>query len=120
MIYKLTKFIPSDRCGVWLVRVFHTYTKLRRFSRVGEFGKISIQQTRPFNKLRKKKKNKCFILRSTQVYTKRDLSTYFFFKNSGILLKKRLQPRGKKVFGPTSNLIRRKRILNVYKYILIM
>ena len=86
---------------------------------MGEFGKISIQQTRPFNKLRKKKKNKFFIIRTNQIYKKIDLSVYKFFSNSGILLKKRLQSCGKKVFGPTSTFIRRKRISNVYKYVLM-
>ena len=118
MIFKLSKFIPSDRCGVWLVRVFHTYTRLRFFNKVGEFGKISIQQTRPFNKLRKKRKVKFFFIRSKQVYHKIDGSVYKFFDNGGVLLKKRLQPWGKRVFGPTSNIIRRKRITNVYKYVL--
>jgi large subunit ribosomal protein L14 len=118
MIYKLTTFVPSDRCGVWLVRVFHTYTKRRNFLKQGEFGKISIQQTRPFNKLRKKKKNKFFCIRTKQVYWKLDGSVYRFFENSGVLLKKRLQPRGKRVYGPTSTYIRRKRVVNVYKYVL--
>lgn len=118
MIYKLTQFVPADRCGVWLVKVFHTYTYKRRFANVGEFGKISVRQTKPFNKLRKKKKNKFFFLRGKQIETKKDGSVFYFNNNTGALLKKKLQTRGKRLFGPASRSIRRKKVLNSFIFVL--
>jgi ribosomal protein L14 len=49
MIQKNSQVVPVDKCGVWLIRVFHVYGKLRKTSIIGDFVKSSIRQTKPNN-----------------------------------------------------------------------
>ena len=59
MIYKSSSLIPADKCGVWVVKVFHLYRGYnRKVSFVGDFIKCSVKKTRPENWLKKKNKNK--------------------------------------------------------------
>lgn len=68
MLQKLSNVVPADKCGVWLIRVIHTYTKLSKIASVGSFTKSSIRETKPDNWLRKKKKNKNIYVRSSHIY----------------------------------------------------
>lgn len=61
MIQKTTLLVPSDKSGVWLLRVIHTYTKLSKTLQVNNFGKASIIKTSPWFITFKKKKKKIFI-----------------------------------------------------------
>ena len=56
MIKKHTYLIPSDRCGVWWVSVFHLYKgSFRKTAYVGDFVKVSVKITKPNNWIKKKK-----------------------------------------------------------------
>lgn len=109
MLIKLTNYVPADRCGVWLVRVIHTYSKLKLSASVSAFMKCSVRSTKPNNWVSRKKKKKSLYIRSS--HTNQYLSgfSYFCKSNSGMLLKKRLTPLGSKVTGPIDNRVRRKR-----------
>lgn len=55
MIYKSSKLIPSDKCGVWVIKVFHLYRGFnRKVSFTGDFVKCSVKKVRPENWLKKK------------------------------------------------------------------
>lgn len=109
MVQKLSCLVPSDRCGVWVVRVMHTYTKLSKLALTGHFLKVTIRITNPNNWLRRKKKTKSLFVRSFNLLRKYDGSRYKSNSNNVLLLKKRLTPRGRNVFGPINNNIKRKR-----------
>lgn len=109
MIQKLTNIVPVDKCGVWLIRIIHTYSKLRKLSNVGSFTKNSIRETKPDNWLRKKKKTKNLFVLTSQISKAYSGFTYRAKVNGCMLLKKRLTPRGSKVVGPIDNCVRRKR-----------
>jgi ribosomal protein L14 len=50
MVQKTTRIIPADKCGVWIVRVFHLYRGYnRKVSFIGDFIKASVRKTRPEN-----------------------------------------------------------------------
>lgn len=106
---KLTRVLPADRCGVWLLRVFHTYSKSKRFSRVGGFVRASVRATNPLMFFFKKKKYKCLFLRGNAGDGRFDGTTLRAAANSVLMLKKRLTPRGSRVYGPISKKIWRKR-----------
>lgn len=109
MILKLTNLVPVDKCGVWLIRIIHTYSKLRKEALVGMFTKSSVRVTKPNNWFPKKKKSKNLYVIANHTYKTPHGSYYNASGNGCLLLKKRLTPRGSKVLGPIDNRVRRKR-----------
>jgi large subunit ribosomal protein L14 len=104
--------IPSDKCGVESVKVFHLYKGFnRKSSRVGDFVKCSVQKTIPNNWIKKKTKLKGLIIRSKFSISNLDGTIFRFKENNVILLKKRLSPKGKEVVGPAVKAIRRKKFV---------
>ena len=101
MIQKSSILVPADKCGVLTVNTFHLYKGFsRKFSIFGDYIKISIRKTKPENTLSKKTKRKAIIVRTKKHITLSDGSLVRFDYNSVVLLKKRLTPEGKEIFGP--------------------
>ena len=101
MIQKSSVLVPSDKCGVLTVNTFHLYGGFKRkFSKFGEYIKISVRKTKPDNVLVKKSKRKAIIVRLKKNLFVVDGSYVCFDYNSVVLLKKRLTPEGKEIFGP--------------------
>jgi len=112
MIYKSSKLIPSDKCGVWLVKVFHLYRGFnRKVSFQGDFVKCCVKIIRPENWLKKKTKVHGILIRLNKEINRCDGSSILFFQNNIILLKKRLTPKGKQIYGPVSKQIKRKKFI---------
>lgn len=115
MIQKSSILIPSDKCGVFTVNTFHLYKGFSRtFSKFGDYIKISVRKTKPENFLIKKSKRKALIIR-----TKKNISfcdgTYIRFDyNSVVILKKRLTPEGKEIFGPIIRNFKKKKFLSSF------
>lgn len=79
MIKKHTYLIPSDRCGVWWVSVFHLYKgSFRKTAYVGDFVKVSVKITKPNNWIKKKIKRNINKIKKRR-YKKRRL--IFKFQN---------------------------------------
>ena len=115
MIYKSSKLVPADKCGVWLVKVFHLYRGFnRKVAYTGDFIKCSVKKTRPENWLKKKIKTKGIVVRTKKEVFKRDGSFVKFFFNNAVLLKKRMTPQGKEIFGPTLYNIKRKKFVSSF------
>lgn len=110
MIKKGSFLVPCDRCGVWWVSVFHLYQGFnRKTAYCGNFVKVSVKRTRPENWLKVKSKVKGILVRTKKEVHKCDGSFIKFFENNVVLLKKRLTPRGKEIFGPIVSSIRRRK-----------
>ena len=118
MILKESKLVPADRCGVWLVKIIHVYSKFLYWGKIGHFCKISVRKTLPYNRIRKKRKCKSLYIRSIKGFLKRDGSNFSCYSNSVLLLKKRLTPLGSRVLGPINFSIKRKRARNSFIKIL--
>lgn len=114
MILKESKLVPVDRCGVWLIRVIHVYSKFLYWGRIGHFCKISIRETLPYNRIRKKRKFKSLYVRSYKYFLKPDGTSMICNANGLLMLKKRLTPLGSRVFGPINVTIKRKRARNSF------
>ena len=101
MIQKNTILVPSDKCGVLTVNTFHLYKGFyRKFSSFGEYIKVSVRKTKPENFLIKKSKRKAIIIRTRKYTTISDGTLIKFNYSSVVVLKKRLTPEGKEIFGP--------------------
>jgi ribosomal protein L14 len=115
MIQKSTILIPSDKNGVLTVNVFHLYKGFsRRTSYFGDFVKVSIRKTKPDNTLVKKSKKKSIIVRTTKGITLGDGSSVRYNYNSVIVLKKRLTPEGKEIYGPITRKLKKKKFLSSF------
>jgi large subunit ribosomal protein L14 len=104
--------MPADRCGVWWVRTFHLYWGFRhKISYIRQFIKISVRKTKPNNWLKKKSKIRAIIVRTKYGYSRCDSTKIKFWINSCVLLKKRMTPRGKTLFGPIIYNMKRKKFI---------
>lgn len=119
MILKNTYLIPGDKCGVFWVKTFHLYGNWKkRYSNPGEFIKVSVKNSRPESKLKKKMKSVGIIIRVKKESFKSDRSFLKFKMNNIILVKKRLTPRGKEIFGPILWRIKRRKFRSSFPTIL--
>ena len=115
MIQKNTILVPSDKCGVLTVNTFHLYKGFyRKFSCFGEYIKVSIRKTKPENFLIKKSKRKAIIIRTRKYTTICDGILVKFNYSSVIVLKKRLTPEGKEIFGPILRNFKKKKFLSSF------
>lgn len=115
MIQKGSYLIPADQCGVFWVKVFHLYKGFsRKITFTGGFVKVSVKVTRPDNWVTKKTKLKGIVIRTKKEVYKRDGSFIKFNKNYVVLLKKRLTPKGKELYGPTLKILKRKKFLSSF------
>lgn len=119
MIQKFSILNTSDKCGVWAVGVFHLYKGFnRKSSTSGEFLKVSTKKVKPNNWVIKGSKHKSILNLVKKNKNKNDGSGFKLKINSCVLLKKRITPKGKELFGPTTFNIRRKKFINSFVGIL--
>ncbi len=115
MIQKSSILIPADKCGVLSVNVFHLYKGFsRKFSFFGDYVKVSVRKIKPDNVLTKKTKKKGIIVRTKKNNTICDGTFIRFNYNSVVLLKKRLTPEGKEIFGPIIRTFKKKKFLSSF------
>ncbi len=115
MIQKTSILIPSDKNGVLTVNVFHLYKGFsRRVSLFGDFVKVSVRKTKPDNVLVKKSKKKSIIVRTVKSIKLSDGSSVRYNYNSAVILKKRLTPEGKEIFGPITHNFKKKKFLSSF------
>ena len=110
MIQKLSLCLPLDRCGVWTTKVFHIFHGFRhKTGKPGNFIKCSIKRTKPNNQIQKGFKSNGIIINSVFCLKKKDGTKYAFKYNTIVLLKKRLTPRGRELYGIIPYSIKRKK-----------
>ncbi len=115
MIQKKTYLVPVDKSGVWWVNTFHLYKGFnRKVSGIGDFIKVSVRSVRPNNWISKKSKLVGIIVKTKKETFKIDRSYVKFKFNSIVLLKKRLTPKGKELFGPTLTNLKRKKFMSTF------
>ena len=115
MIQKNSILKPVDSCGVYKVKVFHVYKGSKgRLAFSGDFVKISAKIVKPENLIKKKSKHRCIIIKTKFRNLRADGSFVRFRRNSLILLKKRLTPRGSSLKGPISRNIKRKKFISSF------
>lgn len=115
MIKKFTGMDVSDNSNVVWVSVFHLYFGFnRKTAYCGNFVKVSVRKLRPESWLRRKTKVKAIIIRVKKEQIKCDGSWIKFRRNSSILLKKRLNTHGHRLFGPITFNVRREKFANSF------
>ena len=128
MILKQTWVSAADNTNVRWLRIFHLYKgSFRHKSAVGDFVKGSVRVVEPprleykgFKFKFNKKGNICRMLLVRACYNslRLDGSTSTFWQNSGILIKKKQNPKSKYLQGPVTYNLKRKKFKTLYKLIL--
>lgn len=115
MIFKSTKAVPVDRSGVYKIRIFHLYSgSKRRVSSSGDFVKSSAIEVKAENWIKRKSKLNAIIVRVRKESFKLDGSWIKFKFNCVVLLKKRLTPKGKELFGPVDFSVKRRKFVSSF------
>lgn len=115
MIQKKSILVPADKCGVLTVNTFHLYKGFsRKVSKFGDYIKVSVRKIKPDNVLTKKSKRKAIIVRTKKESSIFDGSYVRFDYNSLVILKKRLTPEGKEIFGPITRTFKKKKFLSSF------
>ena len=94
---------PSDSSGVFLVKVIQTRrVSSTKHARIGNFVKVVLRNTRARLLKKRKKKMRALVIRTKISLLKTCGTSYRFYDNGLVLLKKRLNTLGKEIKGPTS------------------
>lgn len=118
MFQKNTFSVPSDSSGILLVKVIQTRKcNSVRHAKIGRFLRVVVRNTKTsLNKIKKKKSRAIVVRSSHQINTKK--SKYYCFQdNALVLLKKRMNSRGKELYGPTSKDLKIKKFRIAYRCI---
>jgi large subunit ribosomal protein L14 len=119
MIQKNSILIPADKCGVLTVNTFHLYKGFyRKTATFGNYIKVSIRKTKPENILTKKSKKKAIIIRTKKNVSICDGTFIRFDYNSAVILKKRLTPEGKEIYGPILRNFKKRKFLSSFSGII--
>lgn len=128
MIFKQTWLSIADNTNVRWLQVFHLYKGFHRKStKIGFFIKGSARVVEPprqeykgFKFKFNKKGDICrgLIVRNKYNIRKKDGSSVYFNGNNTILLKKKQDLKSKYLYGPVSTLIKRKKFLTLFSYVL--
>ena len=116
MFQKNSFSIPSDSSGILLVKVIQTRRcSTKKHAKIGKFLKVVIKNTKTkLNRIRKKKSRAITVRTNHIIYVKRG-KYYNFFDNGLVLLKKRMNSRGKELYGPTSKELKIRKFRIAYR-----
>lgn len=118
MFQKNSFSIPSDSSGILLVKVIQTRRcNSLKHAKIGKFLRVVVRNTKTsLNKIKKKKSRAIVVRTSHQINTKK--GKYYTFQDNGlVLLKKRMNSRGRELYGPTSKCLKIKKFTIAYKCI---
>ena len=111
MLQKGSLITPLNKTSIWSAKVIHTYggSTVKR-SRLGSFFKV-VPHSFKLGDLtkRNKLKYKCISTLTVSPTKLNDGSMVRFQFNGGILLRKRLTPMSRELFGPVVSSMRRKK-----------
>jgi ribosomal protein L14 len=108
--------IPSDSSGILLTKVIQTRRcSTRKHATIGRFLLVVVKKTKTtLNKIRKKK-SRAIVVRTKYIKYLKYGKYYNFYDNALVLLKKRMNSRGKELYGPTSRELKIKKFRIAYK-----
>ena len=115
MVQKSSIIVPVDKSGALTVNVFHIYGGgMKKIGNTGDFLKVSVRSLDINPRVKKKNKYVSIFIRSRYQYKKYDGSIIYSDNNYNVLLKKRLTPVGKEIYGPIYKKIKRKKFISSF------
>lgn len=116
MFQKNSFSIPSDSSGILLTKVIQTRRcSTTRHATICRFLLVVVRKTKTTLYKIRKKKSRALVVRTKFVKYLKVGKYYNFFDNALVLLKKRMNARGKELLGPTSKELKIKKFRIAYK-----
>lgn len=118
MFQKNSFSVPSDSSGILLVKVIQTRRcSNTKHAKIGKFLKVVVKNTKTkLNRIRKKK-SRAIVVRTNHMTYIRKGKYYNFYDNALVLLKKRMNSRGKELYGPISKELKIRKFRIAYRCI---
>lgn len=118
MFQKNSFSIPSDSSGILLVKIIQTRRcNSKKHAKIGKFLKVVVKNTKTILRKIKKKKSRAISVRTLHNIVTKKGKYYNFCDNALVLLKKRMNSRGKELYGPTSKDLKIKKFRIAYRYV---
>lgn len=118
MFQKNSFSIPSDSSGILLVKVIQTRKcSTTKHAKFGRFLRVVIRNTKTSLNKVKKKKSRALVVRSNHQFTTNRGRYFCFNDNALVLLKRRMNTRGKELYGPTTKFLRIRKFRVAYRCI---
>jgi ribosomal protein L14 len=116
MFQKNSFSVPSDSSGILLVKVIQIRKcSTTKQAKIGRFLRIVVRNTKTsLNKI-KKKKSRAIVVRTKHTINTQKGRYYKFNDNALVLLKKRMNSRGRELYGPTSKDLKIKKFRIAYR-----
>lgn len=116
MFQKNSFSIPSDSSGILLTKVIQTRRcSTTRHATICKFLLVVVRKTKTTLHKIRKKKSRALVVRTKFIKYLKKGKYYNFFDNALVLLKKRMNARGKELLGPTSKDLKIKKFRIAYK-----
>lgn len=116
MFQKNSFSTPSDSSGILLVKVIQTRRcSTTKHAKINRFLRVVVRNTKTSLNRIKKKKSRAITVRTKHYIATRRGKCYSFCDNALVLLKKRMNCRGKELYGPTSKFLKIKKFRVAYR-----
>lgn len=114
MIILGTQLIVADNSGAKIVECINVHGgALVRWAEVGETITVAVKSAVPNGKVAKSQVHRAVIVRTKQNIKRRDGSDISFNSNAVVMLDKKGEPIGSRVFGPIAREVRNKGYLKI-------
>ena len=109
MIQTESQLLVADNSGAKLIQCIKVIGgSKRRYARIGDIIKISVQSAIPRGKVKKGEVLNAVVVRTAKGVRREDGSLIKFDGNAAVLLNAQLQPIGTRIFGPVTRELRAK------------
>jgi large subunit ribosomal protein L14 len=114
MIILGTQLVVADNSGAKIVECINVHGgALVRWAEVGETITVAVKSAVPNGKVAKSQVHRAVIVRTKQNIKRRDGSDISFNSNAVVMLDKKGEPIGSRVFGPIAREVRNKGYLKI-------
>ncbi|MFZ2620156.1 MAG: 50S ribosomal protein L14 [Alphaproteobacteria bacterium] len=85
----------------------------RRYARVGDVIVVAVQDAMPRGKVKKGEVARAVVVRTTKEFTRTDGTAIRFDTNAAVLVDKKNEPIGTRIFGPVARELRAKQFMKI-------
>ena len=114
MIQVQTVLTAADNSGAKKIQCIKVLGgSKRRYARIGDVIKISVQTAIPRSKVKKGEVLNAVVVRTAKGVRRNDGSLIKFDTNAAVLLNAQLQPIGTRIFGPVTRELRNEKFMKI-------
>ena len=113
MIQEETDLEVADNTGARRVRCFRILGQRKRYAHIGDVIRVAVKEAQPTGLVKKGQVCRAIIVRTHQAIRRPDGSALRFDNNACVLVDKKLNPLGTRVFGPVARELREKNHMKI-------